>query len=158
VKKNCQDCHMPLEDAPQGDVVAKGGKVRSHRFLAVNTALPALRGDTDTIKRIETFLQDKKLRVDVFALRRLNPDDSEKEVVTALDLTQPLLVPGEKVEVQSSCATPASATPSGRHARQQRGAGSSSRSGRPARRRCSTAAGSIPRRSCSTRPPTATAT
>ena len=42
VKKNCQDCHMPLEDAPLGDVSAKDGKVRSHRFIAVNTALPAL--------------------------------------------------------------------------------------------------------------------
>ena len=100
VKKRCQDCHMPLEEATRGDVSAKSGKVRSHRFLAVNTALPALRGDDDTIRRIEAFLQDDKMRVDVFALRRLNVDGSEKEVVTALDRTQPLLVPGEKVEVQ----------------------------------------------------------
>jgi tetratricopeptide (TPR) repeat protein len=100
VKKICRDCHMPLEDATLGDVSAKSGKVRSHRFFAVNTALPALRGDTDTLQRIEKFLQDEKLRVDVFALRRLNDDGSEKEVVTALDRTQPTLVPGEKVEVQ----------------------------------------------------------
>ena len=70
---------MPLEDAPLGDVSAKDGKVRSHRFIAVNTALPALRGDTDTIQRIEKFLQEDKLRVDVFALRRLDEQGNEKE-------------------------------------------------------------------------------
>lgn len=97
--KNCQDCHMPLEEAPLGDVSAKGGKVRSHRFLAVNTALPALRGDTESIARIEKFLQEDKLRVDVFALRRLDAAGNEKEVITAIDRTQPVLVPGERVEV-----------------------------------------------------------
>ncbi|MSR46296.1 MAG: tetratricopeptide repeat protein [Planctomycetes bacterium] len=99
VKKNCQDCHMPHEDAPLGDVSAKDGKVRSHRFLAVNTALPALRGDTDTIRRIEEFLQDEKMRVDVFALRRIDAAGNETEVITALDRTQPLLIPGERIEV-----------------------------------------------------------
>ena len=69
-KRVCQDCHMPLEDAVLGDVAAKNGKVRSHRFLAVNTALPFLRGDSETIERIEAFLRDGKLRVDVFALRQ----------------------------------------------------------------------------------------
>ena len=67
-KRVCQDCHMPLEDAPLGDVAAKDGQVRSHRFVAVNTALPFLRGDDETIGRIEAFLQDEKLGVDIFAL------------------------------------------------------------------------------------------
>jgi tetratricopeptide (TPR) repeat protein len=40
------------------------------------------------------------MRVDVFALRRLDADGGEKELVTALDTTQPLLAPGEKIEVQ----------------------------------------------------------
>jgi tetratricopeptide (TPR) repeat protein len=100
VAKSCQDCHMPLEDAPLGDVSAKNGQIRSHRFLGPNTALPALRGDEETIRRDEEFLQDGKMRIDVFALRRLTPDGkSEKEVVTALDLTHPVLAPGEKVEI-----------------------------------------------------------
>ena len=68
----CQDCHMPLEEATLGDVAAKGGMVKSHRFLAVNTALPFLRGDSGTIARIEEFLRDEKLRVDLFAVRREN--------------------------------------------------------------------------------------
>ena len=45
--KRCQDCHMPLEPAVQGDAGAKNGMVRSHRFLGANTALPHLRGDAE---------------------------------------------------------------------------------------------------------------
>lgn len=56
-KSSCQDCHMPLEPAPLGDLAAKNGKIRSHRFLAVNTALPHIRGDRETIKRIEDNLR-----------------------------------------------------------------------------------------------------
>ena len=68
--RQCQDCHMPLEDAVLNDVAAKKGKVRSHRFLSVNTALPALRGDVDTIKRMEEFMRDDKLAIDIFAVHR----------------------------------------------------------------------------------------
>ena len=60
VKRVCQDCHMPLEEAVAGDVSARDGYVKSHRFLAVNTALPYIRGDEETIARIEEFLQDEK--------------------------------------------------------------------------------------------------
>ncbi len=82
---------MPLEEAPLGDVSAENGMVRSHRFLAVNTALPFLRGDTATIRRIEEFLQDGKLRVDIFAIRRGADDEPEM----ALDLSPPTVEPGE---------------------------------------------------------------
>ncbi|HJP30446.1 MAG TPA: tetratricopeptide repeat protein [Candidatus Latescibacteria bacterium] len=69
-KRVCQDCHMPLEEAVEGDVSARNGYVRSHRFLAANTALPYLRGDSGTLRRIEGFLRDEKLRIDIPALRR----------------------------------------------------------------------------------------
>jgi len=68
----CQDCHMPPEEAVEGDVSARDGFVRSHRFVAANTALPYLRGDAATVERIESFLQDEKLRIDIPALRRTN--------------------------------------------------------------------------------------
>ena len=67
--KQCQDCHMPLEEAVHGDVAADDGKVRSHRFISVNTALPALRGDTETIRMQEADLRDNKLRLEIFAVR-----------------------------------------------------------------------------------------
>jgi hypothetical protein len=65
----CQTCHMPEEAAVLGDVAAKNGKVKSHRFVAINTALPFVRGDNDMIARTEAFLRDKKLRVSFAGLR-----------------------------------------------------------------------------------------
>lgn len=53
----CQDCHMPLEPALHDDAAAKNGQIRSHRFLAANSALPALRGDADHLERTRTFLE-----------------------------------------------------------------------------------------------------
>ncbi|MCG3135771.1 MAG: hypothetical protein HMLKMBBP_03527 [Planctomycetes bacterium] len=70
VAKNCQDCHMPYVPAPKGDVSAKNGMVRSHLFPGPNTALPHIRGDQETVKAMEAFLQDQKMRVDVFAVRQ----------------------------------------------------------------------------------------
>ncbi|MFQ5708675.1 MAG: tetratricopeptide repeat protein [bacterium] len=95
VKRQCQDCHMPKEAAPLGDVAAKNGYVRSHRFLAVNTALPFIRGDQETIERIEAFLRQEKLRVDIFALK----SESMRTPAMAIDLQQPILTAGEKVTV-----------------------------------------------------------
>lgn len=68
-KRECQECHMPLEPAVKGDVAAKNGMVKSHRFLAVNTALPYLRNDTASIQKVKEFLQNGKLRVDIFAAK-----------------------------------------------------------------------------------------
>jgi len=94
VTKTCQDCHMAPEPAVRGDVSAENGKVASHRFLGVNTALPHIRGDQDTIDRIEAFLKDGKLRVDVFAIHR-----EDGTTVLAPEQKMPVLNPGEIVQV-----------------------------------------------------------
>ncbi|MGH7450849.1 MAG: tetratricopeptide repeat protein, partial [bacterium] len=94
-KRVCQDCHMPPEPATRGDVAAKNGVVRSHRFLAVNTGLPFVRGDQESIKKIEAFLRDEKLRVDIFAVKT----ESMKEPVLAINHAKPTLPAGEKVTV-----------------------------------------------------------
>ena len=49
--KRCQDCHMPLVRLRSGQLA------RSHRFVAANTALATLRGDTETVERTREFLQ-----------------------------------------------------------------------------------------------------
>ncbi|MEZ6013477.1 MAG: tetratricopeptide repeat protein [Planctomycetota bacterium] len=90
--KQCQTCHMPPEDAPEGDLAAKDGKIRSHRFTAVNTALPHLRGDTATVARIEAFLQEAKLRVDLLAL-----DHPRLGFVLDPARAQPELLPGDEL-------------------------------------------------------------
>jgi tetratricopeptide (TPR) repeat protein len=94
-KRECQECHMPLEPATRGDVAAKNGLVKSHRFGAVNTALPFLRGDKESIEKIEAFLRDEKLQVDIFALTA----ESMKEPVMAINHAKPALIAGEKVTV-----------------------------------------------------------
>jgi tetratricopeptide (TPR) repeat protein len=86
---------MPPEKAVMGDVAAKNGFVKSHRFLAVNTALPYLRGDQETIKRIEDFLQNEKLRVDIFALK----SESMLQPKMALDHNHIVLKTGQKVVI-----------------------------------------------------------
>lgn len=62
--RQCNDCHMPLVEAELGDVAADdNGMVRSHRFAAANTALPALRGDQEQIDAIEQRLRANALRL-----------------------------------------------------------------------------------------------
>lgn len=57
-ESRCQDCHMPKEAAPLGDVAAKNGQLASHRFLGGHTWLASMRGDKDTLARIEALLRD----------------------------------------------------------------------------------------------------
>jgi tetratricopeptide (TPR) repeat protein len=54
--RDCIDCHMPKE-----------GKLLSHRFAAANSALPALRGDSEQLRAVEKALKGS-MRVDVFAI------------------------------------------------------------------------------------------
>lgn len=77
-RRICQDCHMPPEDAPLGDLAAVDGTVRSHRFTAANTALPFLRGDTATLRRVEEFLRDEIVSIDVFGWRSESGDRVER--------------------------------------------------------------------------------
>ena len=95
--RNCQDCHMPLVDAPLGDVSAKNGKIRSHQFPGPNTALPHIRGDERTLQEIAEFRKNR-LRVDVFAVKTKR-DDADV-VLAAPDRRAVPLGAGEDVEFQ----------------------------------------------------------
>ncbi|MEZ5974571.1 MAG: multiheme c-type cytochrome [Planctomycetota bacterium] len=66
--KVCQDCHMPSMEVTHGDLAAKGGVIKGHEFLAVNTALPHVRGDQERLDKVEKFMKDGKLRVGIFAM------------------------------------------------------------------------------------------
>lgn len=93
-KQSCQSCHMPEEPAPLGDLAAKNGKIKSHRFLAVNTALPFIRGDHETIKRIEDNLRGA-VRITFAGLR---DGDRTAAVAEAPEATL-ALKPGEAPEI-----------------------------------------------------------
>jgi hypothetical protein len=90
--KKCAECHMP--DLDSQDFGTRNGKLRNHLFLGANTALPALRmhlgektylapiGDEeDVIRRHQEFLRDKKMRVDLFALREKGEIDGALKVL-----------------------------------------------------------------------------
>lgn len=94
-KRQCQDCHMPAEEVILGDLAAKDGTVKSHRFLGVNTALPYLRGDDETIRRIEQFLRNEKMRVDIFAIKSASSD----RPIFAPDKNSVTLKAGDKIIV-----------------------------------------------------------
>lgn len=95
-KRVCQDCHMPLEPAVLGDLAAKQGMVKSHRFAAANTALPFLRGDHETVDRIKRFLQDEKVTVDLFAIRQGERFD---KITAPVNRTSVSVLAGEEVQV-----------------------------------------------------------
>ena len=71
--QKCADCHMPL--VVSNDPAAKGGKIRSHRFAAANTALPFVNGDKAQLKAVTDFLQDKQVSVDIFGMTPGEPGE-----------------------------------------------------------------------------------
>jgi tetratricopeptide (TPR) repeat protein len=81
-RKVCQDCHMPLEVARKGDLAAKNGFVKSHRFAAANSGLPFVRKDAEQLKLVESFLKGA-CRLDVFALA------NGSDVIAPLDSARP---------------------------------------------------------------------
>jgi tetratricopeptide (TPR) repeat protein len=66
--KACRDCHLP--DYRSDEFGNKKGFLHDHVFPAANTALPFVRGDKETEKKMRDFLENKVLTVDLFAIRR----------------------------------------------------------------------------------------
>jgi tetratricopeptide (TPR) repeat protein len=120
-KENCASCHMPLK--PSADFGAKdfdgtgGRKVHNHAFPAANTGLFELlkndpkyahlsEGFDRAIALHTDFLKDKKLRIDLFGIKRFRPDgtvDDDSLAVFRPDL--PKLVPGETYLIETVVRT-----------------------------------------------------
>lgn len=66
--QQCADCHMA--EVASDDPAARDGRIRSHRFIAANTALPFVNGDHEQLRLTQEFLRDKQVTVDLFALVR----------------------------------------------------------------------------------------
>lgn len=74
-EQTCSSCHMPQERATRPDPAADAeGMLRSHRFLGGHTWLAAIRGDADTVARVQAFLRGV-VSVDVAALT-VAPDEA----------------------------------------------------------------------------------
>jgi len=63
---SCPDCHMPA--VPSGDEGNTNGVVHSHRFPGANTAVPTANIDPEQLAFSQTFLKDKQVGVDIFAI------------------------------------------------------------------------------------------
>ena len=61
----CVDCHMP--QVASKDSGTRGGKVRSHRFSAANTAVPFVNQDHEQMAATQQFLKSGFISVDIFA-------------------------------------------------------------------------------------------
>ena len=66
--KACRDCHMPLV-ASKDPSAGSDGMVRSHRFVAANTAIPWLDGDETQYNLTKDWLKGRKLLVSIFPPR-----------------------------------------------------------------------------------------
>ncbi|HKD17798.1 MAG TPA: tetratricopeptide repeat protein, partial [Thermoanaerobaculia bacterium] len=89
--KACRDCHLPAYRSDEfGN---RGGFVHDHAFPAANTALPFVRGDRETQKKMDDFLRNEVLTVDLFAIRR----GGALEVLGDRPVS---VAPGETVDVE----------------------------------------------------------
>ncbi len=92
----CQTCHMAASNSTR-DYAAKEGKIKSHRFLGANTAIPTFYGYQDQLDKVSEFLKDA-VGIDLFAIERERADGKE-EMVAPLGSTPFQLAEGEGVTV-----------------------------------------------------------
>ncbi len=76
---SCADCHMPLVHS--GDPGSEGGKIRSHRFAAANTALPHVNADAKQLAEVQRFLRDDIVTLDVFAVSPVIEQSSSPQML-----------------------------------------------------------------------------
>jgi len=88
---------MPLVESDDPAGARRGGRIRSHRFLAANSAIPFLNGDQTQLAALTKFLQDGKVSVDILGVKRTGHDDA---VIAPLDRLRPSLRPGDDLTVE----------------------------------------------------------
>jgi tetratricopeptide (TPR) repeat protein len=67
---NCQTCHMGQDALTGQDPGAKNGKLASHRWLGANSLVPAVYGYPQQAKKIDAYLKNGVLNVDLFAVEK----------------------------------------------------------------------------------------
>ncbi len=92
----CQTCHMAPSDSSR-DYAAKEGKIKSHRFLGANTAIPAFYGYQVQLDKVRNFLKDA-VSIDLFAIERIGAGGKE-QIIAPLGSTAFRLAGGESVTV-----------------------------------------------------------
>lgn len=96
-KQTCNDCHMTKVAAPLYDAAAKEGKISEHRWPAANTAIPYFYGFKEQLEAVTKFLENDKLAVDIFALRRAPAAGGEEQTLMPLNRSNFTLAAGDAV-------------------------------------------------------------
>jgi tetratricopeptide (TPR) repeat protein len=106
-KTNCAECHMELKnsnDFGAKDFAGDGERqIHNHLFLGANTALARFQGDEKTVEAHLAYLKDKKVRIDLFALREGGGIDGT--LLAPLRPDVPTLKPGGKYLVETVVRT-----------------------------------------------------
>jgi hypothetical protein len=106
-KENCNECHMGLLASKDFGAKNFDGtgvmKIHDHMFPGANTGLHTFRGREDIVKIHEKYLADKKIRVDLFALREGGGIDGK--LLAPLRPEVPALEPGKTYLVESVVRT-----------------------------------------------------
>lgn len=77
-RESCNSCHMKPEAAPLFDVAAEGGTVKSHRWAAANTAIPAFYKFGEQLDAVTKFLEGDVMGIDIFAVHRQKQGGGEE--------------------------------------------------------------------------------
>lgn len=96
---SCQTCHMPKRGIREPDSAAVGGMIASHRWLGGNTAVPFYYGYRDQVQQTEEFLCDRKLTVDIFAIRKSERSTVQGSWLAPIGSADVALKPGDAVQI-----------------------------------------------------------
>ena len=99
-KETCNTCHMKREAAPLFDVSAKNGTLATHRWAAANTAIPTFYKWKDQLDAVSRFLEDDKLGVDIFAIRRKAAGGGAEELIAPLNHSSFTIGKGDRLTAE----------------------------------------------------------
>jgi hypothetical protein len=99
-KETCNTCHMKREPAPLFDVSAKNGTLVSHRWAAANTAIPTFYKWKEQLEAVVKFMEDDKLGVDIFALRRKSRGGPTEDFIAPVNRTNFAIAGGDRITAE----------------------------------------------------------
>src|SRR5713226_3906851 len=99
-KETCNTCHMKRESAPLFDVSAKKGLLASHRWAASNTAIPTFYKWPQQLDAVTKFLEDDKLGIDIFAIRRKSRGFSQEEFIAPVNRSNFTISAGDRITAE----------------------------------------------------------
>jgi lipoprotein NlpI len=99
-KETCNTCHMKREAAPLFDVSAKNGTLVSHRWATANTAIPTFYKWKDQLDAVSRFLEDDKVGVDIFSIRRRPAGGGAEELIAPLNRSSYTIAKGDRLTAE----------------------------------------------------------